>query len=207
MPKDEVQARKIRSVVAMVAIGVIAGDRALAATLTAFSGATGPGAIATGGRGGDVYHVTRLDADKSGTLPGSLQYGINNAPGAGRTIVFDVGGTIYLAGQSANDTLRYGKSNITVAGQTAPGSGITIAGTATKWTGSNVIVRNITVRPNLAPVTYDAFSLQTKNSIFDHVTATWFTDEGISITDAGENSTIQYANISEGLNDAGHAFG
>jgi hypothetical protein len=50
-----------------------------------------------------------------------------------------------------NDTLRYGNSNITVAGQTAPGRGITIAGTATKWTGSNVIVRNITVRPNLAP--------------------------------------------------------
>jgi hypothetical protein len=205
MTFNNLHSKKIR-IIAMAVMGTSIANEAFAAAPPAFPGATGPGAIATGGRGGDVYHVTRLDADKAGTLPGSLQYGINNA-GAGRTIVFDVGGTIYLAGQSANDTLRYGKSNITVAGQTAPGPGITIAGTATKWTGSNVIVRNLTVRPNLAPVTYDAFSLQTKNSIFDHVTATWFTDEGISITDAGENSTIQYANISEGLNDAGHAFG
>src|SRR5262245_38732729 len=115
MPKNEVQARKFRAFPAAVAIGMIAGDRVSSAAVPAFPGATGPGAIATGGRGGDVYHVTRLDADKNGTLPGSLQYGINNAPGAGRTIVFDVGGTIYLAGQNANDTLRYGKSNITVA--------------------------------------------------------------------------------------------
>lgn len=175
--------------------------------IPAFPGAQGPGAIATGGRGGDVYHVTNLSADKDGKIPGSLQYGINTAPSNGRIIVFDVGGTIYLAGQSAADTLRYNKGNITIAGQTAPGPGITIAGTGTKWTGSNLILRNISIRPNKAPVTYDAFSLQVKNSIIDHVSATWFSDEGISITDAGETSTVQYANISEGLNYGGHAFG
>jgi Fibronectin type III domain len=179
----------------------------VAQAIPAFPGAEGPGAIATGGRGGDVYHVTRLDADLAGALSGSLQYGINNAPGAGRTIVFDVGGTIYLAGQTAGDTFRYGDGNITVAGQTAPGAGITIAGTGTKWTGTNVILRNITIRPNKAPVTYDAFSLQVKNSILDHVSATWYSDEGISISDAGETTTVQYSNISEGLNYEGHAFG
>jgi len=80
------------------------GARPSLAAVPAFPGAEGPGATAMGGRGGDVYHVTKLDADKNGTIVGSLQYGINNAPAAGRTIVFDVGGTIYLAGQSANDS-------------------------------------------------------------------------------------------------------
>ncbi len=178
-----------------------------AAPIPAFPGATGPGAIATGGRGGDVYHVTRLDADRDGVLPGSLQYGINSTPSTGRTIVFDVGGTIYLAGQTANDTIRYNKGEFTLAGQTAPGPGITIAGTGTKWVGTNVIARNITIIPNKQPVTYDAFSLQVKNSIFDHVSAIWFTDEGISISDRGETTTVQYANISEGLNYGGHSFG
>jgi hypothetical protein len=46
-----------------------------------------------------------------------------------------------------------------------------------------------------------------KNSIVDHVSATWFTDEGISETDAGANTTVQYAVIADGLNYNGHAFG
>lgn len=180
--------------------------------LPAFSGAQGPGANATGGRGGDVYHVTNLEFDLNGVIPGSLKYGINNAPTAGRTIVFDVGGTIYQNGGGANWWFRSGRNNITVAGQTAPGPGITIAGVGSKWTGDNVILRNVTVRTNKDAVnptsfTYDSFSLQLKNSIVDHVTATWYSDEGVSLTDAGANTTVQYANISEGLNYASHSFG
>jgi hypothetical protein len=191
---------------------MLAGVPPVLAQIPAFPGAQGPGATATGGRGGDVYHVTRLDFDNNGTIPGTLRYGINTAPSAGRTIVFDVGGTIYQGGGGSGWWFRSGKSNITVAGQTAPGAGITIAGVATKWTGNNNILRNITVRPNKDPAnptnfTYDAFSLQLTNSIVDHVTATWFTDEGISLTDAGNNTTVQYANISEGLNYDGHSFG
>lgn len=197
------------SKIGLAVAATLASSGMARAQVPAFSGAEGPGAVATGGRGGDVYHVTHLDPDKAGTVPGSLQYGINTAPGAGRTIVFDVGGTIYLNGQSSNDTLRYGKDNITIAGQTAPGPGITIAGTGTKWTGNNNIIRNLTVRPNINSrgITFDAFSLQVRNSIVDHVSATWFTDEGISETDAGMMSTVQYANISEGLNGAGHSYG
>jgi pectate lyase len=205
-----------RVILAAASVGLIGllpplTPRAIA-QIPAFPGAEGPGATATGGRYGDVYHVTNLEFDVSGAIPGSLMYGIRTAPASGRTIVFDVGGTIYQPGGGPNFWFRASKDNITIAGQTAPGPGITIAGVATKWTGSNVILRNITVRPNKDPVnpssyTYDAFSLQLQNSIVDHVTATWFTDEGISITDAGRNSTIQYASISEGLNYAGHAFG
>jgi hypothetical protein len=178
----------------------------------AFPGAEGPGATATGGRGGDVYHVTNLEFDQNGVIPGSLKYGINTAPSAGRTIVFDVGGTIYQNGGGANWWFRSSKSNITVAGQTAPGPGITIAGVGSKWTGNNVILRNITVRPNKDPTnptnfTYDAFGSQLTNSIIDHVSASWFTDEGISQTDSGHTTTIQYATIGEGLNYNGHAYG
>ncbi len=85
--------------------------------IPAFPGAEGPGATATGGRGGDVYHVTRLDFDLSGTIPGTLTYGINTAPPEGRTIVFDVGGTIYQNGGGPNYWFRSSRSNITIAGQ------------------------------------------------------------------------------------------
>src|SRR5262245_59422158 len=101
----------------LAVLGTFCAVQIASAQIPAFPGAEGPGAKATGGRGGDVYHVTTLDADKNGVVPGSLQYGINNAPANGRTIVFDVGGTIYLGGLTANDTLRYGKANVTIAGQ------------------------------------------------------------------------------------------
>jgi hypothetical protein len=191
---------------------VAATGIATAQSIPAFPGAEGPGGNATGGRGGDVYHVTNLEFDLDGTIPGSLKYGIHTAPAAGRTIVFDVGGTIYHDGGGAGWWFRSSKSNITIAGQTAPGPGITIAGVGSKWTGNNVILRNINIRPNKDPAnptnfTYDAFGLQLTSSIVDHVTASWFTDEGIPQTDAGHSATVQYAMINEGLNYNGHAYG
>ena len=63
----------------------------LHAQIKAFPGAEGYGAYATGGRGGDVYHVTTLANDG----PGSLRYGIETAS-APRTIVFDISGNINL---------------------------------------------------------------------------------------------------------------
>ncbi|GAI81067.1 unnamed protein product, partial [marine sediment metagenome] len=60
--------------------------------ILAFPGASGMGAYAQGGRGGDVYHVTSLDDYGTGTL----RDGIDSATGP-RTIVFDISGTIESA--------------------------------------------------------------------------------------------------------------
>ena len=84
---------------------------------TPFLALEGAGRNAIGGRGGDVYFVNNLN--DSGV--GSLRYGIDTATGP-RTILFNVAGTIHL--QSA---LKSKKSFLTIAGQSAPGGGITIA--------------------------------------------------------------------------------
>src|SRR4051812_14155876 len=82
---------------------------ALGQSLPAFSGADGAGAFTSGGRGGVVYHVTQLDtAFGQSSIPGTLQYGLSdtNFTVGGvvqpRTIVFDVGGSIWF-GRFATD--------------------------------------------------------------------------------------------------------
>src|SRR5262245_9784686 len=166
----------------------------------------------TGGRGGDIYHVTNLTDDAASPQPGSLRYGINNAPGGGRTIVFDVGGTIHLSPPGRQGWLTIGKSNLTIAGQTAPGDGVTIMGQATKVTGSNIIIRHMKFRPGQdqqhpGSATNDALWLTGDQILIDHVSASWYDDEGISSSDAAGEITVQYNIVSEGLNYADHSFG
>ena len=69
----------MRRVFLLVLVGLFSAARIGQAQIPAFSGAEGPGATASGGRGGDVYHVTNLEFDANGTIPGSLRYGINSA--------------------------------------------------------------------------------------------------------------------------------
>lgn len=137
----------------------------LAQSLPAFPGADGAAANVTGGRGGIVYHVTKLNSaidDPQRNDPGTIRYGLNSAnfpANTPRTIVFDVGGVFYLGrlpqpannwdpnenGWDAQSRLTIGGSNVTLAGQTAPGAGVIFMGGGLKPQGNNNIIRNVTV--------------------------------------------------------------
>jgi hypothetical protein len=136
-------------------------EPAASAPPRAFPGAEGFGAFAVGGRGGDVYHVTTL-AD-SGT--GSLRHGVETASGP-RTIVFDVSGTIFLSSELTID-----RPFLTLAGQTAPGEGVTIAGFGTRISNTHdVIVRFMRFRPgdvNCPDFQGDALSVTDSRDVSD----------------------------------------
>ncbi len=129
----------------------------------AFPGAEGFGALATGGRGCPVFHVTNL-ADSG---PGSFRDAVSQP---NRTVVFDVGGVIKI------DSPISFPSNLTIAGQTAPGDGITIYNNACSITGqSNIIIRYVRFRAGMASAR-GAKTLginASHNIIFDHLTISW----------------------------------
>lgn len=155
----------------------------------AFPGAEGFGAYATGGRGGTVVHVTNLNA--SG--PGSLADAVSQP---NRTVVFDVGGVIDITGQ--NLTIA---SNLTIAGQTAPGEGITIyGGRVIMSNSSNVIMRYIRMRGSIS-MPEDKCTLTMDycdNVILDHCSISWGRWDNVHIKDAN-NITYQNCIISEGI--------
>jgi hypothetical protein len=149
----------------------------------AFPGAVGVGRNATGGRGGTVYHVTTL-AD-SGT--GSFRDAVSQGP---RIIVFDVGGYIDIK------TPISAKSNLTIAGQTAPGDGVGIMGGEVSFSGAkNVIARYIRFRQgDLDPDSSKSGInlLDTDAMIFDHVSIEFAQWNNIDAVGAS-NITVQYS--------------
>lgn len=172
----------------------------LSAQQLAFPGAEGYGRYTLGGRGGDVYHVTKLTDWGEGTL----RYGIETANGP-RTIVFDLSGTIELT-----RGLRIEKPYITIAGQTAPGDGITLAGACLYVSADHTIVRYIRVRlGDQSGGDDDAISVTTgSNIIVDHVTASWSIDETFSCqSNTVDSLTIQWCMITESLRDSHHEKG
>lgn len=175
-------------------IFLLAGVLPAAAQIPAFPGAQGFGAYATGGRGGDVYYVTNLNA--SGV--GSLRYGVDNAPASGRTIVFAVSGYISISGGS----LRLVQNKITIAGQTAPGDGIGLRNGTLRVTGNNTILRNLRIRHGKSGSGGDCLNVDSAatNSIIDHVTMQFSTDENISFfSSALDNFTMQNSVTAWGL--------
>lgn len=163
----------------------------------AFPGAEGFGKYTTGGRGGDVYIVSTLDDNGPGSLREALE-----AKGK-RTVVFSVSGNIELESR-----LLVKNGDLTVAGQSAPGDGITIRNHPLILNSNNIIVRYIRVRVgDKSKREYDAFSgTKMKDIIIDHCSISWGNDEVASFYD-NENFTMQWCIISEALHNSYHSSG
>jgi pectate lyase len=170
---------------------------AAAPRLPAFPGADGAGKWSKGGRGGRVIAVTNLEDSGPGSLRAAL-----DASGP-RTVVFRVSGTIDL-----KTTLRIREPFVTVAGQTAPGDGICLKGREL-FIGDthDVIVRYLRCRPGdktSQPGEVDAIGVMSaKDVILDHCSATWSTDECLSVTRDSDRVTVQHCLIAEALTSHG----
>ncbi len=143
--------------------------------LPAFPGAEGFGYASVGGRGGEVYHVTSHEL----TGPGTFHDALMTAGDVPRTIVFDISGEITIPKTVVNN-----KSNITIAGQTAPGDGITIRGNTLRFINSHdIIIRFVRFRMGAqTDFNDDAMYIEdSQNVIIDHCTFSWATDEVLSI--------------------------
>lgn len=199
--------RRIVSAMAALAM-VISGASGITPTqrtakaadnILAFSGAVGGGKYATGGRGGEVYHVTNLNDSGAGSFRDAVSK-------SGRIVVFDVSGTIELK----SNVLCQG--NITIAGQTAPGgSGITLKNYKMGMSGDNIICRYISSRPGPYASTSsgnDAWGgAKGSNSIIDHCSMGWTTDEQWGLYSNNMNYTVQYSVIGPADSWGGHKKG
>ncbi|MFT3787076.1 MAG: hypothetical protein QM770_13070 [Tepidisphaeraceae bacterium] len=159
------------------------------ASLPAFPGAEGFGMIATGGRGGEIVHVTTLDD----AGPGSLREAVSQS---NRVVVFDVAGIIRTKAQIA------GQSNITLLGQTAPAGGITVYGPGLSFSGqTNVIVRYLRLRGS---INNSRGSKQLNVSggskmIFDHLSISWGRWDNLGFTERCSDITLQDSIVGEAI--------
>ncbi|MDO4864323.1 MAG: carbohydrate-binding protein [Ruminococcus sp.] len=176
-----------------------AGTANAAGRLVAFPGAVGGGKYATGGRGGQVYHVTNLNDSGEGSFRDAVSK-------SNRIVVFDVGGTIEL--KSAVSAV----SNITIAGQTAPGgAGITLKNYKMAFGGDNIICRYLSSRPgpyNATSSGNDAWGgSKGANCIVDHCSIGWASDEQWGLYSNNSNYTVQYTVIGPANSWGGHDKG
>ncbi|MCW9705279.1 hypothetical protein [Fodinibius salsisoli] len=181
------------------------------AEIPAFPGAEGGGAYTLGGRGGKVYVVTSLKDSGPGTFREAVE------AGGARIVVFNVSGIIKL-----KSPIYIRAPYLTIAGQSAPGDGVCIAGESVKINTHDVIVRHMRFRRGKTEVTRRDDALggpAVGNIMIDHVSASWGLDENLSIYrnifHTGHerkklptvNITIQNTISAEGLDTYNHAFG
>jgi hypothetical protein len=182
------------------------------ASIAAFPGAEGGGKFSFGGRGGKVLVVTNLNDEGLGSFRWACEQG------GARIIVFNVAGIIQL-----KSPVSIRAPYITIAGQTAPGDGVCIAGESVWIDTHDVVIRFMRFRRGATDVTRRDDALggnPVGNIIIDHVSASWGLDENMSmyrhVYDRGGakqeklptvNVTIQNSIFSECLDTYNHAFG
>ena len=165
----------------------------------------GGGSEVTGGDGGTIYRVNRLDdeRDPDTGLPqaGTLRYAVTQT--GVRRVMFNVSGTIHLTGE-----LRIKNGSITIDGQSAPGDGICIADYPLVINADNVIVRFIRVRlGDESKTESDAVSVNNSTGVvLDHLSCSWSVDECVSCY-GNTNFTMQYCIVSESLKNSVHGKG
>lgn len=183
------------------------------AEIPAFPGAEGGGAYSFGGRGGKVFVVTNLNDDGEGSLRWACEQG------GARIVVFNVSGIIRI-----KRPLIIRAPYITIAGQTAPGDGVCVAGESVWINTHDVVIRYMRFRRGETYVGRRDDSIGGNpigNIMIDHVSASWGLDENMSMyrhmynDSTGKiedklptvNITIQNSIFSEALDTWNHAFG
>ncbi len=183
------------------------------AKIPAFPGATGGGMFSFGGRGGRIFVVDNLNDSGQGSFREACE------SGGPRIILFNVAGVIQL-----KDRIRIRAPYVTIAGNTAPGDGVCIAGNTVELESHDIVIRHMRFRRGAtdARERNDSFGGNPiGNIMIDHVSASWGLDENMSMyrhmyTPPGGgpdlklptvNITIQYSIFSEALNTYHHAFG
>lgn len=186
------------------------------ALIPAFPGAEGGGMYTAGGRGGKVITVTNLNDSGPGSFREACEMG------GARIVVFNVSGIIRL-----ETPIVVRAPYITIAGQTAPGDGVCIAGDSFQVDTHDVIIRHMRFRRGETKVTHreDSFGGNpVGNIMIDHCSCTWGLDENISfyrhMYDPSEgfyqarhekyptvNVTIQNTLSAKALDTYNHSFG
>jgi len=183
----------------------------------AFPNAIGHGRYTVGGRGGKVIHVTNLKDNGPGSLRNALE-----AKGP-RIVVFDIGGIISL-----KKSIKIRSPYITIAGQTAPGGGITLKNQPIVIRTSQVIIRGLAIRigdrgykdsngniigpkPAGEPdgISVWASANPIENVVLDHNSFTWAIDEAVDLSSRFtlKKVTISDNIIAECLHDSYHTEG
>jgi pectate lyase len=140
-----------------------------------------------------VVHVTNLNDSGAGSLRDAISQ-------PNRIVVFDVGGVIKL------ESRLVFKNNQTIAGQTAPGGGITLYGDGTSFSGaSNTIVRYVRFRMGkIGESEKDTITMANgHNVIWDHCSLSWGRDGNFDLNKSSGaelyNLTLQDSIVAQGL--------
>lgn len=198
--KLKIPALSVLALISTCSAGLLQGE------VVAFPGAEGYGRFSTGGRGGDVYTVTNLNDSGPGSLRDAI---VSKEADVPRTIVFAVCGTIVLKSELQVRNVH----KLTIAGQTAPGQGVTVRDYGINFEScSDIIVQYMRFRlGDQSKTSDDVIAVgppegKSHDIIFDHVTATWGID-GIMDVYSADKFTLQWCLFGEALHRSTHTKG